>query len=415
MAVDASIYSQIAQPRPVNRLAQYANVAQIQGLQQQNALASMKMDEMRRASEDDQALRADLAAPGADPYNALLKRGRVKEANEFQKGQTERAHKEAETKKIDFDMAIKKAEYGASVLSTARDQASYDQARQVLAQTFGEKAIANMPPQFDPSYVQAEAAKGLTYAQRLTDERARQQQAETARHNKATEQTAAGQLAVSQGNLRLRGQELDFNKNQPRGQFIETTNGFVLADPRDPKNVQPVFGPDGKPLKGKAADRSLNETQAKANLFGTRMKEANRILNELEGKYSPLAVNAKQSAGDAPLIGGLAGAVGNAMLSTEGQQAEQAQRDFINAVLRRESGAAIASSEFENAKRQYFPQPNDDKKTLDQKRRNRELAIRGLEAEVPGGFRSTPTLTNPGNTGGATGSFDENDPLGILR
>jgi hypothetical protein len=374
MAVDASIYSQIAQPRPVNRLAQYANVAQIQGLQQQNALAGMKIDQ---------------------------------------------AKTKAETAKIDFEMAIKKAEYGASVLSTAKDQATYDQARQVLAQTFGEQSVAKMPPQFDPSYVQAEAAKGLTYAQRLTDERARQQQAETARHNQATEKTAAGQLSVAQGNLNLRRQELDNSKNQPRGQFIETTNGYVLADPKSGE-VRPVLGADGKPLKGKAADRSLNETQAKANLFGTRMKEANRILNDLEGKYSPLAVNAKQSAGEAPLIGGIAGAVGNAMLSTEGQQAEQAQRDFINAVLRRESGAVIAPTEFENAKIQYFPQPNDDKKTLDQKRRNRELAIRGLEAEVPGGFRGAPTLTNPAaavpSTGGADGQWDSNsDPLGLRR
>jgi hypothetical protein len=211
MAVDASIYSQIAQPRPVNRLAQYANVAQIQGLQQQNALASMKMDEMRRASEDDQALRADLAAPGADPYNALLKRGRIKEANEFQKGQTERKRTEVSIAKDELEMGIKRAEYGASVLSLATDQTSYDRVRQVLGSTFGEKAIAQMPPQFDPAYVQAEVTKGMTRKQQLEEERARQQQAETARHNRTTEANSAGQLRVSQGNLDLRKKEFDLN------------------------------------------------------------------------------------------------------------------------------------------------------------------------------------------------------------
>lgn len=45
------------------------------------------------------------------------------------------------------------------------------------------------------------------------------------------------------------------------------------------------------------------------------------------------------------------------MKSDDRQQFEQAQRNFINSVLRQESGAAIADSEFENAKKQYFPMP----------------------------------------------------------
>ena len=62
---------------------------------------------------------------------------------------------------------------------------------------------------------------------------------------------------------------------------------------------------------------------------------------------------------------------------------EQSQRDFVNAVLRRESGAAISNSEFDNARQQYFPQIGDDDKVIEQKRRNRELATRGILAEVP--------------------------------
>ena len=44
------------------------------------------------------------------------------------------------------------------------------------------------------------------------------------------------------------------------------------------------------------------------------------------------------------------------MKSTDRQKFEQAQRDWINANLRKESGAVIADSEFENAAQQYFPQ-----------------------------------------------------------
>lgn len=49
----------------------------------------------------------------------------------------------------------------------------------------------------------------------------------------------------------------------------------------------------------------------------------------------------------------------------------QAARNFINAVLRRESGAVISPSEFAEARAQYLPQPGDVAATLQQKAANR--------------------------------------------
>jgi hypothetical protein len=156
-----------------------------------------------------------------------------------------------------------------------------------------------------------------------------------------------------------------------------------------PGTTQPL-----RPAKDPNADKPLNDSQAKALLFGSRMQEAEKVLTGLEGKYSPGAINAKSAAENTPFVGGLAGMAGNAMLSDAGQQAEQAQRDFINAVLRRESGAAISASEFENARKQYFPQPEDKPGNLAQKRANRQLAIKGLLQEVPASQRSV--LSTPG-------------------
>jgi 3-deoxy-D-arabino-heptulosonate 7-phosphate (DAHP) synthase len=80
------------------------------------------------------------------------------------------------------------------------------------------------------------------------------------------------------------------------------------------------------------------------------------------------------------------GAGANAVFASPGeQQVEQAQRDFINAVLRRESGAVISNDEFANGRRQYFPQPGDTPQVIEQKRRNREMAIQGIMMEVPKG------------------------------
>jgi hypothetical protein len=82
--------------------------------------------------------------------------------------------------------------------------------------------------------------------------------------------------------------------------------------------------------------------------------------------------------GRVPLFGGTLEAVGNMALSSSGQKAEQAQRDFINAVLRQESGAVISEQEFDNARKQYFPQPFDSAEVKRQKAQNRKLAIQGI-------------------------------------
>lgn len=61
------------------------------------------------------------------------------------------------------------------------------------------------------------------------------------------------------------------------------------------------------------------------------------------------------------------------------QQQNQAERNFVNAVLRRESGAVINPSEFANAEKQYFPRSGDSKETLAQKARNRQTVIESFK------------------------------------
>ena len=53
------------------------------------------------------------------------------------------------------------------------------------------------------------------------------------------------------------------------------------------------------------------------------------------------------------------------------RQFMQAARNFINAVLRRESGAVISPTEFAEARKQYLPQPGDNAAILAQKEANR--------------------------------------------
>lgn len=144
-------------------------------------------------------------------------------------------------------------------------------------------------------------------------------------------------------------------------------------------------------IPGGPADKSLNpnKEQSDAYTYSTRMESADKIINDLEGKYDPFSINIKTS-GKTALIPGGETAANKFLLSPNDQKAEQAQRNFINAVLRRESGATIQPSEFDSANQQYFPQPGDSKEVLDQKRANRREAIEGLKrAAGPTGKKST--------------------------
>jgi hypothetical protein len=66
-----------------------------------------------------------------------------------------------------------------------------------------------------------------------------------------------------------------------------------------------------------------------------------------------------------------------------------AQRAFTEARLRKESGAAIPPHEYETDAQMYFFQPGDTPKTLEQKRRARQMVVDGVAAEAG------RALTNP--------------------
>jgi len=183
-----------------------------------------------------------------------------------------------------------------------------------------------------------------------------------------------------------------------RGVIRDTVEGLMLIDPVTGESM-PVTDEGGAQLQGKSTEKPMTEGQAKANLFGTRMQEADKILSDLTGKYSPAMLNAKMTAEGAPMVGGLLGFAANSMSPPELQMAEQAQRDFINAVLRRESGAVISDGEFANAKKQYFPQPGDAMEVIAQKAANRRRATELMLAEVPNQHRAKqagqPTAPKP--------------------
>lgn len=151
----------------------------------------------------------------------------------------------------------------------------------------------------------------------------------------------------------------------------------------DPATGQSVLKaiPGGPADKPQPAPKPPTEGQSKALLFGSRMAIADEILNELDAKGQRTPNLIKAGLETVPLIGGALGMAANQIATPGEQQVEQAQRDFINAVLRRESGASISAPEFSNAVRQYFPQPGDFPDVRRNKAQNRRTAIEGMKAE----------------------------------
>jgi hypothetical protein len=154
----------------------------------------------------------------------------------------------------------------------------------------------------------------------------------------------------------------------------------VLVQQDKQGNIKPVTG-----YSAKVVDKPLNDSQSKALLFGERMNQSNKILSDLGKEGTTSSVPGSK----APVIGGIISA-----LSSDNQQMlDQSKRDFLNAVLRRESGAAISPGEFDSGDKQYFPQIGDSQKVLDQKAKNRDLAVRGVLIEVPEKQRNSLSTT----------------------
>lgn len=109
----------------------------------------------------------------------------------------------------------------------------------------------------------------------------------------------------------------------------------------------------------------LTEGEKKAAGFANRIKAANEIMEDLE-----------ESATDILRYG--APYTPNWAKPEDWQRLEQAQREFVNAILRQESGAVISDAEFANAAQQYFPQPGDSQEVVAQKRRSRETALKNM-------------------------------------
>lgn len=164
--------------------------------------------------------------------------------------------------------------------------------------------------------------------------------------------------------------------NTPRGTLMEAQANLELQKDLAKQDAKQSI--DGK---------KFNESQSNAATYADRMAEADAILSTLSvAQTDPIQSTVK---------GVLGQRAGNYAVSPNFQRAEQAQDNYLNAVLRKESGASISPEERAVGKKQYFPQPGDSPEVIAQKAQNRKTALNGV-ARAAGEAYKPKTFKNLG-------------------
>jgi hypothetical protein len=153
---------------------------------------------------------------------------------------------------------------------------------------------------------------------------------------------------------------------------------------KDPVTGQPTLVPRSQ-ASGKAPastrDQALTEGQSNAAGFADRMAFNEQHIQPFEGEAASRWTQVRN------------------MLPREAQSGQaqaysSAKKNWIAAQLRKESGAAISQGEYDEADKQYFPQPGDGAEVIKQKRELRKLAAESMRRSSGHGAAAAPAATS---------------------
>lgn len=131
-----------------------------------------------------------------------------------------------------------------------------------------------------------------------------------------------------------------------------------------------------KVYKGEGKPATSDESKAMG--FANRMIGAEGIYDELiaEGfEPASFSTGVQETFAGSSLTPDL---IAQSALSEPVKRYLGSKLDFVTAVLRRESGAAISAAEFETEDKKYFPQVGDGAKTLADKKARRQRALEAM-------------------------------------
>lgn len=175
------------------------------------------------------------------------------------------------------------------------------------------------------------------------------------------------------------------------GGALVDANGRVVYQGQGNTGTYSVTLPDG--TKMEVGGKPLTEGQSKDTVFSTRARGA---LPYVDAGDAALTDPREVGKDKVPLVG-------NYLTSKDYQVARSAGTEFLQALLRKDTGAAIQPFEVAEYGSVYLPQPGDTPERLAYKKEARHRAVAAIEAGMPAQaiVAQEKALSTPGASGGA--------------
>jgi hypothetical protein len=289
----------------------------------------------------------------------------------FSKRDSEKQKLQIETQKAELAKRVETSKYLRDLMPSITDQASHDAFRQEAEAVGATGILQSMPAEFNPKWVESNMYTSGDFIKKAEAELNRGVQMRgqdiTMRGQDLSRDTTIRGQDISASTAR-RGQDIT-----ARGQDLSrdtALRGQNLTDARAKEAQNKKIAPNEK----------LTEGMRSTGQYAARMKAAEDLLG-LTTEQAP-GIGEK-------VMGALGETSANIARSPDRQKSLQAQRDWVRAKLRKESGAAIGVDEMNNEILTYFPQIGDSQDVIDQKKIARDQAVTGM-IESSGGAYTAP-------------------------
>lgn len=174
-----------------------------------------------------------------------------------------------------------------------------------------------------------------------------------------------------------------------------------------PQGMSIETGPDGqlRIVQGAGAGmgKPFTEAQSKDVVYSTRAQGALEVLEPVAGSLTSLQSRAAEF--------DPTGYVRGAVQSPEYQVAKNAGDEFLQAILRKDTGAGITAQEQELYGKTYLPQPGDGPQVLEAKKAARQRAVAAINAGMSPQQMVAAERANGATTGAPAAGGPSDDDL----
>jgi hypothetical protein len=178
MAIDASIPLGVQPMEIQSPVNAFAKMQALQGMQQQNAMNALAMQERQRTIADEANLNRIYGQAYDDQgrldrnklFSGMAGANLGAKIPAAQKLLSDQDKAQLETRKIELENTGKLVGGVASLMYGVKDQASYDAARNAVAQQYGAEAANRLPLMFNPNDVQRRVNQALTISDQIQRE-----------------------------------------------------------------------------------------------------------------------------------------------------------------------------------------------------------------------------------------------------